>query len=48
LDHSHSIRGLCVDVGESTAHTILFLVGGDLLALGGRDDPISSGVVANR
>ena len=46
-DHSHSIRGLHVDVGESTAHAILFSVGGDHLALGGRDIPISSGVVAN-
>ena len=48
LDHSHSIRGLHVNVGESMAHAVLFLVDGDLLALGGHDDPISSGVVANR
>ena len=48
LNHSHSIRGLHVDVGESTAYAVLFLVEGDLLALGGRDDPISSGEVANR
>ena len=48
LDHSHSIRGLHVDVGESTSHAVLFSVEGDLLALGGPDDPISSGVVANR
>ena len=50
LDHSHSICGLHGNVGESTAHTVFFLVEvqGDLLVLGGREDPISSGVVACR
>jgi hypothetical protein len=47
LDHSHSIRGLHVNVGESTAHAVLFSVEGDLLALEGHEDPISSSVVAN-
>ena len=46
LDHRHSIRGLHVNVGESTARAVLFSVEGDFLALGGHDDPISSSVVA--
>jgi hypothetical protein len=46
LNHCRSIRGLHVDVGEATAHAVLLSVEGDLFALGGRDDPISPGVLA--
>ncbi len=48
LDHGHGIRGMHVNVRESMTHTILLAMEGDLIALGGGDDQVAAGVVANR
>ncbi len=46
FNHCHSIHGLHVDVGESVAYAVLLSEEGDFFALGGGDDPIATGVVA--
>ncbi len=48
LNHSHGVRGMYVSVRESATHAILLAVEGDLFALGGGDDPVATGVVADR
>ncbi len=48
LDHCHGRLGLHVNVREATAHTIFLLVEGDLVAMRSGDDPVASGVVADR
>ncbi len=48
LDHGHGDCGMHVDVQESGTHTILLVMEGDLFALGGGDDPVATGVVADR
>ncbi len=48
LDHCHGCLGLHVDVREAMAHTVFLLVEGDLFAMRSGDDPIASGVVADR
>ncbi len=48
LDHGYGICGMHVDVRESATHAILLAMEGDLFALGGGDDPVATGVVADR
>ncbi len=48
LDHGHGVCGMHVDVQESATHAILLAMEGDLFALGGGDDPVATGVVADR
>ena len=40
--------GLHVDIWETAAHAVFFLVEGDLFAVGGSDNPIAPGVVTDR
>jgi hypothetical protein len=46
LNHGHGVHGLHVDVGESTAYTILLSEEGDFFAPGGGDNPVATSVVA--
>jgi hypothetical protein len=48
LDHCHGRLGLHVDVREATAHAVFLSVEGDLVAMRSGDDPVASGVVADR
>ncbi len=48
LDHCHSCLGLHVNVREATAHAIFLLVEGNLVTMRSGDDPVASGVVADR
>jgi hypothetical protein len=48
LDHGHSVCGMHVNVWESARHAILLAMEGDLFALGGGDNPVATGVVADR
>jgi hypothetical protein len=48
LDHGHGVCGMHVNVRESRTHAILLAMEGDLFALGGGDDPVVTGVVADR
>ncbi len=48
LDHGYGVCGMHVEVQESMTHTILLAMEGDLVALGGDDNPIATSVVAER
>ncbi len=48
LDHDHSICGMHVNVQESETHAILLVMEGDLFALGSGNNPVATGVVADR
>jgi hypothetical protein len=48
LDHGYGICGMHVDVWEYVTHAILLAMEGDLFALGGGDNPVATGVVADR
>ncbi len=48
LDHCHGRLGLHVDVREATAHAVFLSVEGDLIAMRSSEDPVASGVVADR
>jgi hypothetical protein len=48
LDHCHGRLGLHVDVREAMAHAVFLLVEGDLVAVRSGDNPVASGVVADR
>ncbi len=47
LNHGHGIHGLHVNVGESVAYTVLLSEEGDFFALGGGDNLIATGVIAD-
>jgi hypothetical protein len=48
LDHCHGSLGLHVNVREATAHAVFLSVEGDLVAMRSGDNPVASGVVADR
>jgi hypothetical protein len=48
LDHGYGVCGMHVNVRESSTHAILLAMEGDLFALGGGDNPVATGVVADR
>ncbi len=48
LDHGYGVRGMHVNVQKSTTHAIFLAMEGDLFALGGGDNPVATGVVADR